>query len=229
MVNMLNNQILIVDDNAINRQYFSMSLKKSGYTVSTVESGIDAISISNTEKFDIILMDIRMPGMDGYEAAKQIRQLKYHEFTPIIATSAEYISPENQNLFNDFLLKPISPRQLQNNIEKHCPTCIKTIVAFNLENALKYAYNDKQIMQKLITLFINELPKSLAQLEPMVNNKDNSASRELIHKIRGSCRTCGAEELDRFLAELNAKPYDIDAFNRIKCAANKYINIVNNL
>lgn len=188
--------ILVVDDNIINRQYFSMSLKKSGFDVIAVESGQEAIVQATTKKFDVILMDIRMPEMDGYECTRLIRKIPLQDTTPIYATSAEDLFKEYSELFSGFLLKPISPKQLNDTISQHIKT---TPVAFNQESALKFAYNDREIVKTLAHLFINEFPIQLQTLREFSVNNEVQGCRDLIHKIKGSCRACGAQEIEGLL------------------------------
>ncbi len=195
--------ILVVDDNIINRQYFSMSLKKSGYDVITAESGYLAIEQSKTTKFDVILMDIRMPEMDGYECTQRIRKISLQDSTPIYATSAEELFKDQADLFTGFLLKPISPKQLQNVINSHKKTTTSSQKVFDREQALKFSYNDLDIVNKMSSLFSKELPIQLITLKQLfTENKLNQAS-ELIHKIRGSCKACGAMQLDSLFEALS--------------------------
>jgi two-component system sensor histidine kinase BarA len=201
----INLNILIVDDNIINRQYFTMSLKKHGYQSVAVESGFDAIEMVNKHTFNLILMDIRMPGMDGYKTTKHIRQISGYELTPIVATSAENIKSNYQSLFNEFLLKPISPSQLLQTIIKHTihtPSEHNNI--FNKDSALKYAYNDLEIMQKLLTMFIQDLPLQFDLLNKNFGLKKYKSCCAIIHKIRGSCKACGADHLDQQLQKLTS-------------------------
>ena len=201
--------VLVVDDNIINRQYFSMSLKKSGYKVIAVEGGQQAIEQVKTTKFDVILMDIRMPEMDGYECTRCIRKIPLQDTTPIYATSAEDLLKEHSALFTGFLLKPISPKQLNDTISQH----IKTNPAvFNQESALKFAYNDKEIVKTLADLFINEFPKQVQALSEFSANNKTQKCRDLVHKIKGSCRACGAQQieglLDDFTGLLNQENFN---------------------
>src|SRR5512136_1553586 len=64
---------LVVDDEELNRILLSTSLQEAGYTVETAEDGRQALEMLSTEPFDIVLLDLVMPGMDGYEACKQIK------------------------------------------------------------------------------------------------------------------------------------------------------------
>ena len=81
--------ILIVDDNMINRKYFSMSLIKSGFRVETAENGSQAICMAQTRLYDVILMDIRMPDLNGFEVSHIIRQTTDNKNTPILFNPIE--------------------------------------------------------------------------------------------------------------------------------------------
>lgn len=196
-------QILIVDDNHINRQFFSMSLKKENYGITTAENGFEAIELAKVNDYDLILMDIRMPEIDGYETSEKIRKLPNHSITPVLATSAENISKDKKNYFSDFLLKPISPKLLAKQVKKYCPETEPEKLVFNQETALKYAYNDNSIMHKLIALFVADLPLQMSSLDKYMQLNDKQACIDIIHKIRGSCKACGAQFLDANLLQLS--------------------------
>lgn len=198
--------ILVVDDNFINRQYFSMALKKQGYSVELAENGHDAINQSKKQSYDIIFMDIRMPEIDGYETAKQIKSLPTNINTPIIATSAEKNELCGKQIFVDFILKPISPTQLKDCVKKHSKQNNQSnnnTIIFDKEYALKYAYNDKKIMEKLNALFIQDFPIQLKFLSESFNHKNTNKCIEIIHKLRGSCLICGALDLDKKFENLS--------------------------
>lgn len=79
--------VLIVDDNAANRVAFQAVLDKD-YTVTLAESGLEAVEVCRTREFAVIVLDIRMPGMDGFDTAEALRQREATRATPIIFTSA---------------------------------------------------------------------------------------------------------------------------------------------
>jgi CheY-like chemotaxis protein/HPt (histidine-containing phosphotransfer) domain-containing protein len=209
-------QILIVDDNIINRQYFTMSLNKHGYQCIAVESGFEAIKKIHEHSFNLILMDIRMPEMDGYQTTAKIRQISGYQETPIIATSAENVDKSYQAYFNEFLLKPISPMQLLNCINKYALHTGTLDNNFNQDIALKYAYNDHEIMQKLISMFVEDLPKQFTLLHDNFERGEFQTCCDIIHKIRGSCKSCGADRLDSQLVKLT---------EYLKSGDNKKINV----
>jgi len=194
-------KILIVDDNQINRQYFSMALKKLGHQVYLAQSGVEAIVLSEQNDFDIILMDIRMPEMNGNEATTKIKQMQRHANTPVIAISAEKCPKSVLTIFDGFLLKPVRPGDLQQTIDGYSQQ--QTTSVFDKEHALKFSNNDENIMAVLIEMFIKEFPQQITDLEVFINQKSKEKSAAIVHKMRGSAKICGAMAVDKQLEELN--------------------------
>ncbi|HBF89207.1 MAG TPA: hypothetical protein DDX39_11250 [Bacteroidales bacterium] len=116
--------VLIVDDNQINQLLVSTILKKNKFTFEIANNGVEAIDLIKQKQFDVILMDIHMPTMDGYEATKIIReQLPYNKKeVPIIALTAAAIKGEKEKCFsigmNDYISKPFKAEQLIEKIIK---------------------------------------------------------------------------------------------------------------
>ncbi len=119
--NKTNLNILIVEDNKINQMVTKKLLDKSDHTCKIAENGLEAIELIEKHKFDLILMDIHMPVLNGFDASKKIRELGIT--TPIIALTAsdknEIINEMAINGINDVLVKPFEIKDLQVIIEKH--------------------------------------------------------------------------------------------------------------
>jgi len=131
--------ILLADDNSINLTVASTMLKKNGHRVTTANNGLEAVDRFEQEKFDLVLMDIQMPQMDGIEAAEAIRHVEtkrktkrteqgreapdYETPTPIIALTARALKGDRHKFLDagmdDYLPKPIKMRSLNKMIEKH--------------------------------------------------------------------------------------------------------------
>lgn len=116
-------RILVVEDDEVNTMIAMHILGKQGFEVSTVSNGEEAVEIVKTDTFDLILMDIEMPIMDGIEATRIIRTLDAGKRIPIIALTAhqipEKIAEFQQAGMNDYVLKPIDPEKLQDLIQTH--------------------------------------------------------------------------------------------------------------
>ena len=118
-------RILLVDDNAINRKVSSVILRKLGHQTATAEDGLDAIEILKHETFDLVLMDIHMPQMDGLEATRKVRDPEsgvLNPSIPIVALTAGSASdggPDHLEAgMNDLLEKPIKKEPLTTIIER---------------------------------------------------------------------------------------------------------------
>jgi CheY-like chemotaxis protein len=112
-------RVLLAEDNAINRKLASTLLRKAGHEVITVENGRDAVAEMEKGQFDVVLMDVQMPVMDGFEAASCIRNLKDKQKAnvPIIALTAHALHGYRERCLqagmNDYLTKPIDTAALR--------------------------------------------------------------------------------------------------------------------
>ena len=112
-------KVLLVDDNLINIMVGKQILERSKLKVEVAHDGLTALNKVKEEDFDIILMDIQMPIMDGYAAAKEIR--KFNSTVPILALSANVFMEIKDKIddcgMNGFIFKPFKPKSLLNQIE----------------------------------------------------------------------------------------------------------------
>lgn len=115
--------ILVVEDNPDNSQLVSWILEDEGYDVTCVDSGEACLSILESQTFDLILMDISLPGISGKEATQQIRQNPERKMIPILALTAHAIEGEQQSILNsgvdDLLTKPINDETLISTLLKY--------------------------------------------------------------------------------------------------------------
>ena len=116
--------ILIAEDNAINQRVALRLLELLGYRADVASSGLETLAALNHQRYDVILMDMRMPDLDGIETTRQIRQMPEHEGTWIIAMTANAMTRDRQRCFaagmNDYLSKPIN-RQALDQALRGCP------------------------------------------------------------------------------------------------------------
>lgn len=121
----LNINVLVVDDNQINRLLINKILTKWGATIDFAENGIQAVSKVETNKYDVVLMDIHMPEMGGLEATQIIRNKPepYFKQLPIIALTASMLNSQMGDIgnagMNDYILKPFEPKILYDKLSRY--------------------------------------------------------------------------------------------------------------
>jgi len=118
-------KVLVVDDNEINRMLAKKVLSKFNFNVITADSGLEAIDMLKAKDFDVVLMDIHMPAMSGYETAQTLRSMDdiYFKEVPIIALTASIMIDELKIIhefgMTDYQIKPFKPDELYQKINKY--------------------------------------------------------------------------------------------------------------
>ena len=115
-------KILVVDDDRINRTLLTTMLKNEGYDVDSAENGLQCLDKLHAGSYDILLLDLHMPGLDGYEATRAIRKDPRFAKLPIIAMTANAMKGDRELCLeagmNDYVSKPINRDELFSTIEK---------------------------------------------------------------------------------------------------------------
>lgn len=119
----MDTKILIVEDDFANQQVATLFLKKFGYQTQVAENGSVAVSLSEKNRYSLILMDCQMPIMDGFSATKSIRSIQGpNQTTPIIALTANLVSGIRADCeecgMNDILYKPVTMAAMQEMVDK---------------------------------------------------------------------------------------------------------------
>jgi CheY-like chemotaxis protein len=118
-------QILIAEDNVINQQVIQYILQKLGYTPTIVQNGREAVDTAAANDFDIILMDLQMPDIDGLEATRMIRERTSDHQPVIIALTANAMEGDEEECLmagmNDYLGKPVKLEEVIDKLQKWAP------------------------------------------------------------------------------------------------------------
>lgn len=213
--------ILLVDDNLVNRKVASQILIKAGCIVDLVDSGKKAIQKVKEKPYDLIFMDIQMPGMDGIETTAAIRELALAQLPPIVAMTA-YSMEEDRSRFlkqglDDYLAKPIKAINL---IEK-----VKDWISFDAlevqtellddeskdliinQNTLNqlFKYGGEDLIKSVLEEFDEETDNFLSECKEMFKNSNFEGIRSHLHTIKGNAGTFGIERLGKCAEQVERK------------------------
>jgi PAS domain S-box-containing protein len=196
-------RILAVEDNELNRMVLQVILKKCEVIVSIAHNGQEAISLIQEQEFDLVLMDVQMPIVDGLEATKYIRdELKIT--TPIIGLSANAMREEVEICkaagMNDYLVKPYSERVLVEVMKKWSAGAIVTESLTDLSEVAEeldlsvlkqYVGNDIDALRDVVSGYLKHLPPQLDRLELALVGSDVLALRHELHQLKASMEIIG--------------------------------------
>ncbi len=184
-------KILVVDDEQKIRNVIKEYAEFEGYEVTEAEDGMEAVNICKNQDFDIIIMDIMMPKLDGFSAIKEIRKTKQ---VPVIMLSAR--SEEYDKLFgfeigiDDYVVKPFSPKELMARVHAILQR-VTNKKESKEENKDKYIYEGLEIDMLARNVFVDGVKKDLTPkeydlLQYLVLNKNIALSREnILNKVWG--------------------------------------------
>jgi CheY-like chemotaxis protein len=197
--------VLLTEDDIINQLVARTLLTKWGFNVTIANNGKQAVDLIQSRKFQIVLMDLHMPVMDGVEATKQIRAIEdpYFKNIPIIALSATAGNMEmaKEIGMDDFAMKPIDPQVLYNKIvQQH----LKSLAAEPVQHRINidldlYTDGDEALKYELVTHMIanlEELSQSIKQIE---SHEDVEKLNGILHKIKPTICMVDDSELNETL------------------------------
>jgi len=193
----LSGYALVVDDNRLNRIALENILKKQGIHSKLVDGGKKAIEAAKNERFDIILMDIQMPEMDGIEASKSIRSLgPQYAYIPIIGVTANAFLNDydlmKEAQMNDVLFKPIHIDALERILRKHLSVQKQIFVpaSFLVFDQKDYLYRFDEsvdIAKSVVEAFLVEYKKDMQAIRLAIESKNRTEIKEKLHYFKGSC------------------------------------------
>ncbi len=236
-------RILLVEDNDLNRMVAQNSLQYFNCKVVEAENGLEAVEILKTNEFDIILMDIQMPEMDGIEATKIIRN-KLNIKTPIIALTANAFKTEIEKCrkagMDDYVTKPFDETILLETIAKLLHRENDKSILLNHASENNWLYNlsslnnlsrgNQEFVQKMITVFIDQTIETIEKVEKAIPLNDFQEVSRLIHKIKPSVEGMGilsilddVKFLEKISKETNDKEHIILLFSTIKFTLEKVV------
>ncbi len=209
-------QVLCVDDNPANLLLVKTLLGDMGADVVAVDNGPAALEAVKQHSFDLVLMDVQMPGMDGRQTTEAIRQWEQASSTPlpIVALTAHALANEKRSLLqsglDDYLTKPISDRQLAQvvlkwtglalrsqpqRIAEASPTAEQSLKVLDQEEGLRLAAGKADLADDMLGMLLQSLEGDRRTIREARLAGDRQALIERVHRLHGATRYCGVPQL----------------------------------
>lgn len=211
-------RILLTEDNEINQQVALELLTGEGFYVDIASNGQEAVDMVKNEDYDIILMDLQMPVMGGYDATKMIRKGISNKGLPIVAMTADAMSGVKESVLNagmnDYITKPIETNSLWKSLvkwikpaerilpkeylkvkEKEVEIDIPKIAGIDTEIGLERVGNNRKLYRKLLLQFSSEYTGFKESIEEFIENNNIEEAVRLSHTVKGVSGNLGAREL----------------------------------
>ena len=223
-------RILLAEDNITNQQVAQGILKKLGLSADAVANGREALEALKTLPYDLVLMDVQMPEMDGLEATRRIRSQETGRRLPIIAMTANAMQGDREKCLqagmNDYVTKPVSPRALAEALEKWLPeesgmqgsesriqeteASIQqskenqqvSPVVWDRAGLLERLMGDEELAGIILQGFLIDMPRQIEALREYLEAGDDAGAERQAHTIKGASANIGAEALRTLAVEL---------------------------
>ncbi|HSH70243.1 MAG TPA: response regulator [Deferrisomatales bacterium] len=198
-------RVLLVEDDAVSRMYMQSLLEQHDLRVTAVSQGNAAIREMESGEFDLVLMDLQMPDMDGLQATRAIRQFEtsMNRRTPIIGITAHGLNSDRLRCLeagmDAHLAKPVDPQKLLamagQFLRPRQDPVTETETASNIAKLLGHLGGDKRVLGSIVATFLKTVPRAVADLRAAVKADDAKGVAAAAHAIRGSVGIFGATGL----------------------------------
>ena len=228
-------KILLVEDNQMNQELAVSLLNSVGLTAMIATNGKEALEMLKKDAFDLVLMDIQMPIMDGLTATREIRarEDEYFKKVPILAMSARAFQKDTEECLeagmNAHIVKPIDPTILYEEMAKFLPVAAETpnvgksevselsqddkeflayfqkVKDFDAESGLYHVNNDRNMFLKILQGFVRDYGGNTLNLRALIEQFHYEDATRIVHTIKGLCGTIGANNVQNLAGSLESE------------------------
>jgi PAS domain S-box-containing protein len=200
-------RLLVAEDNPVNRELALRLLEKRGHKVVVASNGREALAALARQTFDVVLMDVEMPEMDGFQATMAIRKKESGAKLPIVAMTAHAMKGDRDRCLeagmNAYVSKPIDPVVLYETVEnlgrsgdtEHFHRETSPSSGFNAPHMLSRLGGDVKLLRALIQSFLADCPRMFSDMKKAFERRDHGALASTAHALKGSIANFGVAEI----------------------------------
>ncbi len=208
-------RVLLVEDNAINREVGREMLTLAGVEVTEAHNGLEALRLIDAQTFDVVMMDVQMPELDGVDAVRAIRAQERFRDLPVIAITAHAMLGDRERFIeagmSDYVAKPIEETQLMKVLARFLRGAAGSQPAeprraesapLHVEEGVRHASGNVALYERLVQRFGEENTDVVPRLRAMLDAGAREEAMSLLHTLKGSAATLGARTLAAAAASL---------------------------
>jgi PAS domain S-box-containing protein len=211
-------RVLVADDNPINQRLTARLLERRGHEVEVADSGVEVLAALDRRRFDVIVMDVRMPKMDGLQATAAIRERERASggHVPIVALTADAMKGDRERCLaagmDGYLTKPIRPEELLHAVEARAPGASPFAVesppreagraVLDRRSLLDRVAGDRALMVEVVELFLADLPAMSARIADAIASGEAEPVARAAHALKGAAANVSGERAAAAAREL---------------------------
>jgi signal transduction histidine kinase/DNA-binding response OmpR family regulator len=196
-------RVLLAEDNPVNQKVAVRQLEKLGVAADAVANGVEAVEAVSRHDYDLLLLDVQMPEMDGFAAARELR--KRGATLPIVALTANALAGDRERCLaagmDDYLSKPIHEEELLRVLERFLPA---QAAAFDPATVRRLRDMGDEFFAEVANIYLEDAPSRLAAIRAASEAGDAKALAAAAHAFRSGSGNIGAAEVHRLCSELEA-------------------------
>ncbi len=206
-------RILLAEDNILNQKVAVRILEKEGHTVHVASNGLEVLDVLEKENFDLVLMDVQMPLMDGIETTLIIRNSKNGRFNadiPVIALTAHAFKEDRERCLkagmNDYIAKPFKKRDIaaliRQTVHRHTGAETPAVESpdtgdksnvLNTSEAMERLDGDEELLREIFGVFTDDAPKQMEILKKAIDTGDIVLTERQAHSLKSAAANIGAD------------------------------------
>ncbi len=216
--------ILLAEDNEVNQKLAVRLLQKRGHTVTVVNNGREAVQALEHRGYDLVLMDVQMPEMDGIEATRRVRERERREdgaHQPIVAMTALVMKGDKERCLaaemDGYLSKPIKPQELDDVLDRYAaekqgegvvttmPISVARGDTVDVKELLERVEDDVEFIAELLEIFREDYPQKLAAIRASLSAGDSEGVKRSAHALKGALANLSAKQAASLAAKVEAE------------------------
>jgi len=225
-------RVLVVEDNDINRLVISKMMNEWQMLSDNAVNGEEALRMIQSNEYDLVLLDIEMPVMNGYECIERIRKMLHasKRNIPVMAMTAHASKTERNKCLsmgmNDYISKPFDPRELNRKMAdmyegRDLTMTVQVEKLTNLDYLKMLSDNSESFFREFIELFLKNTPETLDDLKKQLHNKNWEGVRQAAHKVKPSLNYMGMKDASKLAADIEMCAKELTHLNLMVSKVNR--------